>query len=135
MLVTVTPQDVRDAAIDLDEIPDMPDAAIQKLINKAAARIEHAFPTADARITSGELSIELVSGIVEDMVLRVLRNPNAKRQESLDDYSYTIDTALSSGELYISDREMALLAPAGARRRRGVGSIRLAVPRHRWPGA
>jgi hypothetical protein len=46
------------------------------------------------------------------MVLRKLDNPNGKRQESIDDYSYTIDSSRSRGEVYLSDEEMDELRPA-----------------------
>lgn len=45
------------------------------------------------------------------MVLRVLNNPDGKRQESLDDYSYTIDSSRSRGEVYLSDDEKEELRP------------------------
>lgn len=45
------------------------------------------------------------------MVLRKLDNPNGKRQESLDDYSYTIDSSRSRGEVYLSDEEAEELSP------------------------
>lgn len=45
------------------------------------------------------------------MVLRVLQNPEGKRSETIDDYSYTIDTARSAGELYMTEREIATLTP------------------------
>lgn len=45
------------------------------------------------------------------MVLRKLDNPNGKRQESLDDYSYTIDSSRSRGEVYLSDEEAEELRP------------------------
>ena len=39
------------------------------------------------------------------MVLRVLRNPDGKRQESIDDYSYTIDSSRSTGQVYLPESE------------------------------
>lgn len=45
------------------------------------------------------------------MVLRVLTNPDGKRQESLDDYSYTVDSSRSRGEVYLSDDEAEELRP------------------------
>ena len=44
------------------------------------------------------------------MVLRSLSNPDGKRQESIDDYSYTVDSSRSTGEVYLSDEEAAELA-------------------------
>lgn len=45
------------------------------------------------------------------MVLRVLTNPEGKRQESLDDYSYTVDSSRSRGEIYLSEDEAEELRP------------------------
>jgi hypothetical protein len=45
------------------------------------------------------------------MVLRVLKNPEGKRSETIDDYSYTIDSARSAGELYMTDNEIDTLTP------------------------
>lgn len=45
------------------------------------------------------------------MVLRVLRNPDGHRQEAIDDYSYTVDSSRSAGELYLTDHEAATLRP------------------------
>ena len=44
------------------------------------------------------------------MVLRVLNNPDGKFKETIDDYSYQLDSAVSTGSLYLSDAEAALLA-------------------------
>ncbi|MFD6474385.1 hypothetical protein ACFWEH_12905 [Streptomyces anulatus] len=46
------------------------------------------------------------------MVLRVLRNPDGKRQETIDDYSYTVDSSRSTGEIYLSPSEVEELRPA-----------------------
>lgn len=51
----------------------------------------------------------VVVGVIADMVLRVMRNPEGKRSETIDDYSYTRDNAVSTGGLYLSDAEAALL--------------------------
>ena len=45
------------------------------------------------------------------MILRVLTNPDGKRQESIDDYSYTVDSSRSRGEIYLSDEEAEELRP------------------------
>ena len=43
------------------------------------------------------------------MVLRVLNNPDGKLEEAVDDYRYRLDQAVSTGALYLSDAERALL--------------------------
>lgn len=52
------------------------------------------------------------------MVLRVLRNPDGKREEAVDDYRYVIDSSRSTGEVYLSVSEAAEIA-AALRPRRG----------------
>lgn len=44
------------------------------------------------------------------MVLRVLQNPSGKLEERQDDYQYRLDSAVSSGALYLSDAELARLS-------------------------
>ena len=65
------------------------------------------------RITAGTLDPALVVLVESSMVLRVLRNPDGKRQESIDDYSWTRDNAVAAGLLYLSDTEAELLSPSG----------------------
>lgn len=50
-------------------------------------------------------------GVCCAMVLRVVTNPVGKRQEQVDDYSYTVDSSRSTGNLYLSDEERDLLDP------------------------
>jgi hypothetical protein len=64
------------------------------------------------------------------MVLRVVRNPKALRSIGLDDFQAVVDNSTTTGLLYVSDDELALLAPT---KRRRVGSIRIGVPAWRTP--
>lgn len=90
-------------------------------LSQASALVRHRFPTVDARITAGDLSAELVAGVVADAVVRVLRNPEGKVSEGVDDYSYRRSDATATGSLYLSAEEIALLTP----RRSRVGSVAL----------
>lgn len=121
-----SPQDIRDAAYDLD-IPADADGPLARLITKAGQRVRSAFPTVEGRVASGALDVDVVKGVVEDMVIRVLRNPDARTSEGVDDYRSSIDRSLASGRLYLSDEERALLTPVGPRRG-GIRSIRLSTP-------
>lgn len=83
-------------------------------------------PAVESRLASGDLEAEDVVGVICAMVIRVLKNPQGYRQRSIDDASVTIDTALASGELYLSDSERAdltLQVPLS-----GMYSIALDVP-------
>lgn len=56
---------------------------------------------------------ESVARVMVAMVIRVLRNPDARRQLGEDTYQETVDQAVSSGQLYISEVERGrLLASA-----------------------
>lgn len=70
-------------------------------------------PTVIARLDapSGDPALStLIVQIACAMVLRVLNNPDGKLEEAVDDYRWRRDSALSSGALYLSDAELALLA-------------------------
>ncbi|MEV4737180.1 MULTISPECIES: hypothetical protein [unclassified Microbacterium] len=56
---------------------------------------------------------ESVARVMVAMVIRVLRNPDARRQLGEDTYQETVDQAVSSGQLYISEMERGRLL-AGA---------------------
>lgn len=56
----------------------------------------------------------LVIQVVCAMVLRVLNNPDGKLEEQGDDYRYRLDAAVSTGALYASAAELALLSAGDA---------------------
>ncbi len=95
------------------------------LLDDAYAILVARAPTLEARLSAvpPTVSTGLVVGIVCSMVLRVLRNPDGKRQESIDDYSWTRDEAVSAGLLYVADDELRLLSGSQSR----VRSVRLVV--------
>jgi hypothetical protein len=49
--------------------------------------------------------------VLATAVLRVMKNPDGKRQEAIDDYSWTRDQAISAGLLYFTDEELDDLNP------------------------
>lgn len=67
--------------------------------------------------------------VVSRMVRRVMKNPDGYRvrNESIDDYSDggTIDSALSTGELYASDQELGWLGIKPASETKRAFEIRL----------
>lgn len=71
------------------------------------------------------LPIEDIEDVVISMVERKVRNSDGLRTWGGDDYSQTIDAALSSGQLYVSDKERAALAPRGLAATDGAYSIPL----------
>lgn len=92
------------------------DAAIQD----SYAILLAADPTIDERWPTSPVLMALVVQVQAAMIIRVLRNPDGKLEESIDDYRYRLDSAVSTGALYVSAAELALLA---GRKRRGAFSI------------
>jgi hypothetical protein len=98
----------------------------EALLGDAAAILAAHLPTLDARIAAGSLPLRLVVQVESAMVIRVLRNPEAMKSETIGVYSYTRDQALSAGLLYALVDELALLASRTGRL--SVGTIRLGCP-------
>lgn len=68
------------------------------------------FATIEADVaTDPDLSAEVVR-VMATAVLRVMKNPDGKRQESIDDYSWTKDQSVSAGLLYFTDAELDALS-------------------------
>ena len=84
----------------------------QSLLDDAWVVLTTRVPSVPQRLTDATLDTSLVVAVVSAMVLRVLRNPDGKVQESIDDYTYRRADAVSDGALYVSADEMALLSPA-----------------------
>lgn len=65
----------------------------------------------DAEIAADvDLEAEVVR-VIATAVLRVMKNPDGKRQEAIDDYSWLRDQAVSAGLLYFTDDELEDLFP------------------------
>ena len=75
------------------------------LLARAETLILRRIPDLATRITTDDSLEDVVVAVEADAVARVLRNPGGVWQERVDDYSYTRDRAISTGELYISDDE------------------------------
>lgn len=114
------------------EIPAGARKRVDLLLRKAQARLLARVPSIRARLDAGSLEPVLVRGALEDIVLRVLRNPNGYSMEQAGEFAYRIDRAVASGRIQITDEDVAPLLPPAARR--PAGSIRVSVPaRQRLP--
>lgn len=96
----------------------------------------------DAEIAAGRLDPDVAALAVTAMVLRVLRNPNGLRAETVGPFSRTFDTTVAAGLLVVSDDDLGVVTPvpevADGIASLGVGTIRVTpglapTPRRRWP--
>lgn len=80
------------------------------LLGDAWAILTTRIPGLSARLDADAGGLESVTvQVLCAMVLRVLNNPDGKFKEQIDDYSYQLDSAVSTGSLYLSDAEFGLL--------------------------
>lgn len=105
----------------LYDFPVPSDATVQAWLDDAWLYLLARDRTIEARLTAGTLATADVVRVVAAMAMRVLGNPQGKRQEAIDDYSWTRDSAVSAGLLYVTPEELASLAVAGGR----TNSVRL----------
>lgn len=87
------------AGVLLDDVEEMIVARIPDLIAQTAAEP----PT---------ISVATVTRVEAWVVVRFLKNPDGKFQESIDDYSFTRDRAVSSGMLGLTDDEWDEILPS-----------------------
>lgn len=93
---------------------------IPGLSNRAWIRIQARFPDIEANTapispaTEPLVSVDLVADVMASMIVRVLKNPDSVRSDSIDDHMTTLDVAISSGEMYLTAEEVDLLTPRPA---------------------
>lgn len=80
-------------------------------------------PSLEADITAGTVSTANVVRVVSAMVLRILKNPDAWDQETIDDWSGRRNALMADGILRVTPDELADITPGRATRK----SVRLVV--------
>lgn len=116
----VSPTDIEDRWRTLSE---QETRVAQTFIDDAWALLLTRRPNLEADIAAGTVASTNVVRVVSAMVLRVMRNPEGKEFESIDDYSYRRSAIMASGVLHVTGDELADITP-GRRVRR---SVRLVV--------
>lgn len=102
-------------------------AVVAKWILKAESRLKGLLRRRGvslADLVADEDTLPDVKDVLENAVIRVLRNPDGARSESEGDYAITHNPLDSSGNIWFPLEDLARLAPRGAQ----VGSIRLGLP-------
>lgn len=90
-------------------------SVVPGLLREASVKLRLRVPDVDTRIVGDELRAEAAKIAVVNAVKRVLMNPEAVRQYSSTSGPYTdsktIDAAVSSGFVYISNEDLVGLTP------------------------
>lgn len=72
-------------------------------------------PTLEADMTANTVRTGNVKRVVAAMVIRILRNPDGKKSEGIDDYRYSRHELLASGLLHVTPDELADITPGRKR--------------------
>lgn len=80
-------------------------AQAEVFLNDVELLIKTRIPDLDQKITDGEIEEGIVVMVEANAVMRILKNPDAKRQEADGNYSYSLDTRAASGFLLITNDE------------------------------
>lgn len=78
------------------------------LLEDVWRRIKRRITDVEDRMGDADYTSDVIE-VQANAVMRVLKNPEGKRAEQIDDYSWTRDRALSAGLLYVTDDEWAIL--------------------------
>jgi hypothetical protein len=106
--------------------------SLETKLDDAEAIIISKMGPIQAAIDAGRTTADLVKIVLCNMVLRWLRNPTGMQQETVGPFSYSRDSGVASGRLFLSKDDRGLLGL-----QRGAVSLQLAddALRHptRWP--
>jgi hypothetical protein len=81
---------------------------VGSLLDDAWALMQIRVP-AVATAEAGSVGEALIRSVMVAMILRVLKNPDGAKSETIDDYSFTRDDSNATGGLYLSDDDVELL--------------------------
>ena len=107
----------------------------QTFLDDAWLMLRRRFTDLETGVTDdADLSAEVVR-VMATAVLRVMKNPDGVRQESIDDYSWTRDQATSAGLLYFTDEEIDAISATPSTRGPAFSFSMLPsnYPDSRWP--
>lgn len=99
-------------------IADADVARVERLIAQAEAQVAQRVPDLTDRITAGRTSVVLVTQVIAEMVVAVLRNPDGVRQRSETVGPYTRSMTLGSSQTAgVVDADLGVLSLTRRQRR------------------
>ena len=87
-------------------------AQVNAWLSDIEALIKVRIPDLAVRILDGVLDEEVVKLVEAQAVVRKAKNPDGKKNERVDDYSYGLNDDAARGDLFLTDDEWSLLLPA-----------------------
>lgn len=87
-------------------------AQVNAWLSDIEALIKVRIPDLAVRILDGVLDEEVVKLVEAQAVVRKAKNPDGKKNERVDDYSYGLTDDAARGDLFLTDDEWSLLLPA-----------------------
>lgn len=135
--------DISDVEEMIGEIDAMDVDKVKGYLRRASTLIRSSVAHIDLRIAQQTLDAQTVADIATDMVIRVLRNEEGVKQETIGPTAVTYDPTVASGRLFLSPDELFTLTPPAAVRA-SVGTINTVpslaprgrfgavLPRRRW---
>lgn len=105
---------------------------VNALLRRASTIIRAQAYQVDLRISTQLLDAQIVTDVCVDMVIRVLRNPEGVKQETIGPIATTFDPTVAAGRLFMTPDELFLLQPPTSTRA-AVGTIHTTPalsPRH-----
>jgi hypothetical protein len=105
----MNPVDVSDLALRWRPLTADESVVAAALIDDAFEMLIARVPGLESRLTSGDLRPGLVVKVVTEMVKPVMMNPEGMLEESIDNWSGRRDSAMSTGQMQVSDDQIRLL--------------------------
>ncbi len=115
---------VGDVAAQYGSLTATQETLVGWLLRAASNMVRARNPLIDQQIAEGKVSRDLAALAITHMILRVLRNPEGLRSETVGPFSRAYDTSVAAGLLVITPDDLDLLKPTGEAGKVTVGQFR-----------
>lgn len=89
-------------------------AQINAWISDAESLMRERIPGIDASVVLNTPTLDTVKSVIANVVVRKANNPEGKKDERIDDYSYGLHADAARPDIHFTDDEWARLMPAAA---------------------
>jgi hypothetical protein len=110
--------------------PDADSDVVSKWLDKAERRLTAVLQARGCSLSSlaeDPARLDTIRDVLENAVVRVLRNPEGLKSESEGDYSYTANPLDASGSVWFPQQDLDLICPKSG----WMGTVQLGLPSYR----